>query len=90
MFNNLKALKSMVVDFVCRASKAKKDGLSPLELSIIINGRRKYITLDRNVRAANFDSKKQKVKGDADTNDYMLALKAKLYNQETEIVGGQR
>ena len=27
----------MVVNFVCRVSKAQKDGLSPLELSIIIN-----------------------------------------------------
>jgi hypothetical protein len=45
MFNNLSVSKKMVINFVCRASKAKKDGLSPLELSIIINGSRKYITL---------------------------------------------
>ncbi len=76
----------MVVNFVCRASKAKKDGFSPLELSIIINGSRKYITLERNVKAANFDSKKQKVKGDAATNEYMVALKAKCYNIETEMM----
>ena len=41
MFNNLKALKTMIVNFICRASKAGKDGKSPLELSIIINGNRK-------------------------------------------------
>ena len=76
----------MIINYVCRASKAKKDGLSPLELSIIINGKRKYITLDRKVKAANFDSKKQKVKGDAATNEYMVVLKAKLYNQETEMI----
>ena len=76
----------MVINFVCRASKAKKDGLSPLELSIIINGNRKYITLDRNVKAANFDSKKQKVKGDAAINEYMVALKAKCYGIETEMM----
>lgn len=76
----------MIINYVCRASKAKKDGLSPLELSIIINGKRKYITLDRKVKAANFNSKKQKVKGDAATNEYMVALKAKLYNQETEMI----
>lgn len=70
----------MIINYVCKASKAKKDGLSPLELSIIINGSRKYITLDRKVKAANFDSKKQKVKADAATNEYMVALKAKLYN----------
>ena len=31
----------MIVNFICRASKAGKDGKSPLELSIIINGNRK-------------------------------------------------
>ena len=76
----------MVINFVCRASKAKKDGLSPLELSIIINGKRKYITLDRNVKVANFDSKKQKVKGDAAINEYMVALKVKCYGIETEMM----
>ena len=76
----------MVINFVCRASKAKKDGLSPLELSIIINGKRKYITLDRNVKVANFDSKKQKVKGDAAINEYTVALKVKCYGIETEMM----
>ena len=76
----------MVINFVCRASKAKKDGLSPLVLSIIINGKRKYITLDRNVKVANFDSKKQKVKGDAAINEYMVALKVKCYGIETEMM----
>ena len=76
----------MVITFVCRASKAQKDGLSPLELSIIINGKRKYITLDRNVKVANFDSKKQKVKGDAAINEYTVALKVKCYGIETEMM----
>lgn len=76
----------MVINFVCRASKAQKDGLSPLELSIIINGKRKYITLDRNVKVANFDSKKQKVKGDAAINEYTVALKVKCYGIETEMM----
>ena len=76
----------MIINYVCRASKAKKDGLSLLELSIIINGKRMYITLDRKVKAANFDSKEQKVKGDAATNEYLDALRAKLYAQETEMI----
>ena len=76
----------MVINFVCRASKAKRDGLSPLELSIIINGKRKYITLDRNVKAANFDSKKQKVMRDAATNEYMAVIKAKCFSIETEML----
>lgn len=51
----------MVVNFVCRASKADKSGLSPLEVSIIINGARRYVHLDRKVKAADFNAKTQKV-----------------------------
>lgn len=37
----------MTLNFICRASKARKTGLNPIELSIIINGNRTIITLDR-------------------------------------------
>ena len=33
----------MVINFICRASKADKSGHSPLEVSIIINGVRRYV-----------------------------------------------
>ena len=34
----------MVINFICRASKADKSGQSPLEVSIIINGVRRLST----------------------------------------------
>ena len=64
----------MVINFICRASKADKSGLSPLEVSIIINGVRRYVHLDRKVKAADFNAKTQKVKRDASTNEYLVAL----------------
>ena len=33
----------MVINFICRASKADKSGQFPLEVSIIINGVRRYV-----------------------------------------------
>ena len=34
----------MTINFVCRSSKtSKKDGLTPLELYVIINGKRRYV-----------------------------------------------
>ena len=39
----------MTLNFICRASKARKDGNSPIELSVIINGNRTIITLDRKI-----------------------------------------
>lgn len=44
-------------NFICRPSKAGKKGLSPIELSIIINGERVYITLPLKVNAAEFKKK---------------------------------
>ena len=35
----------MVINFICRASKADKSGQSPLEVSIIINGNRRILFL---------------------------------------------
>ena len=51
----------MVINFICRASKADKSGQSPLEVSIIINGVRRYVHLDRKIKAADFNPKTQKV-----------------------------
>ena len=76
----------MVINFICRASKADKSGQSPLEVSIIINGVRRYVHLDRKVKAADFNAKTQKVKRDASTNEYLVALRTKLYSLETEML----
>ena len=76
----------MKISFLCRASKSHKDGLSPIELSVIINGRRKYITLDRRIDSVHFDSKRQCVKGDSGINDYLQILRTKCYNIETEMI----
>ena len=85
-YQSLKPSKSMVINFICRSSKAGKDGLSPIELSIIINGQRKYITTDRRVKASSFNTKTQKVAKDKATNEYLEALRAKVYAQETEMI----
>jgi hypothetical protein len=76
----------MFVNFVCRESKKLANGLCPIELSIIIDGKRRYLTLDRRIRAKSFDSKKQRVKGDKDTSDYLEAIRSKCYQVETEMI----
>ena len=42
------------ISFYCRKSKADKKGYAPVELSIIINGERKYLTLQRKERPEEF------------------------------------
>ena len=76
----------MTLSFLCRASKAGKDGKSPIEFSLCINGKRKYVTTDRKVKASSFNLRTQKVYNDKATNDYLDALRAKLFTQETEMI----
>ena len=42
------------INFYCRKSKADKDGFAPVELSIIINGERCYLRLQRKERPEEF------------------------------------
>lgn len=76
----------MTLNFICRASKARKDGLSPIELSIIIGGDRTVITLDRKVKSTSFNPSTQKVRGDKDLNEYLEVIRRKCYNIETELI----
>ena len=76
----------MTLSFLCRASKASKNGLCPIEFSININGERKYVTTDRKVKPSSFNLRTQKVYNDKETNNYLATLRARLYAQETEML----
>lgn len=76
----------MVINFVCRASKANKEGLSPLELSLIFDGDRRYISLNRRIKASSFNSKAQRVRNNDDANEYLDAIRLKVYNLESEMI----
>lgn len=76
----------MVLNFICRASKARKNGLSPIELSIIINNKRSIITLDRLIQSQKWNTNTQKVKGDKELNEYIDVIRKKCYSIETELI----
>ena len=76
----------MTLNYVCRASKARRNGLSPIELSVIIDGNRSIITLDRQVHHTKFNAVKQTVKGDKEINDYLDLIRKKCYNIQTELI----
>lgn len=75
----------MKLKFVVRASKARKDGQSPIELSVIVNGERSIIALDRKCKATLFNPSTQKVKGDKETNAYLASVTNKCYMLDTEL-----
>lgn len=76
----------MTLSFVCRASKARKDGKSPIELSIIINGIRSIIALDRKIPYNKFNPKTQTVRGDKEINEYLDVIRRKCFTIETELI----
>lgn len=76
----------MTISFVCRASKARKNGNSPIELSIIIDGIRTIITLDRQVHHSKFNPVTQSVRGDKDLSNYLDVIRRKCFNIETELI----
>ena len=72
----------MTINFCCRASKARKDGLSPIEMSVIIKGERSIITLDRKINPKHFIPSSQKVRGNAEVNEYLEVITLKCYRLE--------
>ncbi len=76
----------MNVRFVCRKTKVSKEGLIPIEASVCIKNKRKYFATGRKVKPNAFIAKTQKVKGDLETNEFLMALKSRLYSIETELL----
>lgn len=50
---------TIAFNFYCRASKSNRAGESPIELSIIINGVRKYYTLPMRCKSTDFNKKRK-------------------------------
>ena len=73
------------VSFYCRESKKNKDGLAPIEMSLIINGKRCFIQLPRKEDPATF---KQEIncKKDNDLKDYLRSVRDRLNEIETTFL----
>lgn len=72
------------INFVCRASKSNKFGLSAVEMSIIINGERTYISLPRKERAEEF-SKMVTSKRQNELKIYLADVYQKTQNKVSEM-----
>ena len=81
---------SFSILFAIRESKARKSGKAPIEITITVNGERCAFSTGKRVKSCNWDKTKQQVKGkDEETqslNNYLKAIKAKLYQKEAELL----
>lgn len=71
--------------FYCRESKTNKNGYAYVELSIIINGKRTYISLDRKEIPSNF-KKLVESKKNNDLKDYLALMREKINSAITDLL----
>jgi site-specific recombinase XerD len=76
----------MKLKFLVRQSKMGSDGTSPIELSIIIDGKRKIVSLDRRTTPSKWDATLQRVKGNKEINEFINSIRAKCYTIQSEIL----
>ena len=76
----------MKVNFVVRRTKKKVDGTVPIEMTISVKGKRRYVSTGREVKFGDFSSKTQTVRGDKNLNEFLKALKTRLYSIETILL----
>ena len=81
---------SFSILFFIRESKARKSGKAPIELMITVNGERCPLSTGKQVPIDKWDKAKQQVKGKDEEaqslNNYLKAIKAKLYQKEAELL----
>ena len=72
------------INFICRQSKVGKLGKAPVEMSIIINGRRTYISLPRKENPKDFH-KLITAKKANNLKDYLEVIYQKVQESQTEL-----
>lgn len=73
------------ISFYCRDSKVNRQGLAPIEMSIVINGERCIITLPRKERPSDFKRDRYSRK-DNDIKRYLQAVRNKVGAIQTEMM----
>lgn len=69
--------QTLSINFYCRKSKANKQGLAPIEVSLIINGKRTYIALQRKAKPEEFE-KSMTSKKDNPIKQYCEQVRSRL------------
>ena len=73
------------LQFYCRKCKVTKNGLSPIEASIIINGKRVFINLPRKEAPDEFKRLTTSKKGN-DLKDYLYEVRVKFNEVQTDMM----
>ena len=81
---------SFAILFFIRESRVRKDGTASIEIVLTVNGERCPLSTGKQVPIDKWDKVKQQVKGKDEEaqslNNYLKAIKAKLYQKEAELL----
>lgn len=77
--------QTFAIRYYCRDSKKNKQGVSPIEMSIIINGERVFVSLPRKMQPKEFE-KHLSSKAHNETKQFLSLFETKANNAVTEIV----
>lgn len=81
---------SFSIQFFIRDCRIKKDGSVTIEVKITINGKRSFFSTGENITAEKWDKVKQIAKGKSEEsqniNNFLKALKNRLYEKEVELM----
>lgn len=72
------------ITFLCRESKKTKNGYAPIELSIVINGERCYLTLPRKEIPSEYKKKMESKRGN-ELKDYIESFRQNINAAITDI-----
>ena len=81
--------QTFAIRYYCRESKKNKQGVSPIEMSIIINGERVFITLPRKMKPKEFE-RDLSSRGYNETKHFLSLFETRANNSITEIVTAQK
>lgn len=73
------------LSFYCRSSKQDRKGYAPIELSIILNGKRIFCSLPRKEQP-DFFKKQLSSKRDNDIKDYLDQIRTQFNNYQTDLL----
>ena len=81
---------SFSILFSIRESKARKNGNTPIEVTITVNGERCSFSTGKQIKVTSWDKNRQLVKGKDEEatslNNYLKSVGAKLYEKEAELL----
>jgi len=81
---------SFSINFSIRESKIRKDGTTPIEVTITVNGQRCVFSTGKKVKIQDWDKIKQHVKGKTveakALNNFLKSIKARLYQKEADLL----